>query len=205
RPLLVLLDDLHAADDDALALTRYVAASIREAPVAVVMAGRPSARLASLARDCVHVRLGPLSTAEILTLAAQPPPDPLSAQTRQGIARIAEGNPLVAHELALASDSRTGLPAHLRGAVLGRVTGLAVPVREVLDAAAVLGRQFDPEDVAGMLDAGVGDVVAGLGAAADARVVVTVTGTEWQFRHQVIRDALYESIPTQTRPALHGP
>jgi hypothetical protein len=35
RPLLVLLDDLHAADDDTLALTRYVAASIREAPVAV--------------------------------------------------------------------------------------------------------------------------------------------------------------------------
>src|SRR5215831_6936301 len=143
RPLLVLLDDLHAADDDTLALTRYVAASIREAPVAVVMAGRPSARLAPLARDCVHVRLGPLSAAEILTLADQTAPDPLSEQTRQGIARIAEGNPLVAHELALAGDSRTGLPVQLRDAVLGRVAGLAVPVREELDAAAVLGRQFD--------------------------------------------------------------
>jgi tetratricopeptide (TPR) repeat protein len=204
RPLLVLLDDLHAADDDALALTRYVAASIREAPIAMVMAGRSSARLASLARDCVQVRLGPLPTAEILTLADQAAPDPLSEQTREGIARIAEGNPLVAHELALAGDTRTGLPAHLRGAVLGRVAGLAVPVREVLDAAAVLGRQFDLEDVAGMLDAGVGEVVARLGAAADARVVVIATGTEWQFRHQVIRDALYESIPTQARLELHA-
>jgi hypothetical protein len=203
-PVLVLLDDLHAADDDALALTRYVAASIREAPVAVVMAGRASARLASLARDCVHVRLGPLSTAEILTLADQTAPGRLSEQTREDIARIAEGNPLVAHELALAGDGRTGLPAHLRGAVLGRVAGLAAPVREVLDAAAVLGRQFDPEDVAGMLDAGVDDVTAGLGAAADARVVVTVTGTEWQFRHQVIRDGLYESIPTRARLELHA-
>ena len=62
--------------------------------------------------------------------------------------------------------------------MLERVAGLVVPVREVLDAAAVLGRQFDLEDVAGMLDAGVDDVVAGLGAAADARVVVTVTGAE---------------------------
>src|SRR5262249_17631381 len=46
RPLLVLLDDLHAADDDALGLARYVAGSIREAPIAVIIAGRPSARLA---------------------------------------------------------------------------------------------------------------------------------------------------------------
>jgi hypothetical protein len=203
RPLLLLLDDLHAADDEALALTHYVAASMRDAPVAMVMAGRPSARLASVARDCVHVRLGPLSTAEILTLADQAAPDVLSEQTRQEIARIAEGNPLVAHELALAGDRRTGLPAQLRETVLERAAGLGSPVREVLDAAAVLGRHFDLEDVAGMLDARIDDVIARLGAAADAHVV-TVASAEWQFRHQVIRDALYESIPTQARLELHA-
>src|SRR5262249_48331583 len=134
-PLLVLLDDLHAADDDTHALTRYIAASIREAPVAVVIAGRPSTRLAPLARDCVDVRLGPLSTAEIRTLADRTAPDPLSQQTREAIVRIAEGNPLVAHELALAGEAGGGLPSHLRDAVLGRVANLAPLVRRVLDAA----------------------------------------------------------------------
>jgi tetratricopeptide (TPR) repeat protein len=203
-PLLVLLDDLHAADDDALALTRYVAVSIREAPVALVLAGQPSPRLAALARDWVQVRLGPLSTAEILTLADQTAPDLLRAQTREDIVRIAEGNPLVAHELALAGDSRTGLPERLRDAVLARVAELAGPVREVLDAAAVLGRQFDLEDVAGMLGADVDDVIARLGASAGARLVAAVTGTGWQFRHQVIRDALYESVPIPARLELHA-
>jgi hypothetical protein len=204
RPLLVLLDDLHAADDDALALARYVAGTIREAPIAVMMAGQPSARLASLTRDGVHVQLGPLSTAEILALADQTSPEPLSEQTRDGIVRTAEGNPLVAHELALAGDRRTGLPTHLRDAVLGRVAGLDTPARDVLAAAAVLGRQFDLDDLAGMLDARVYDTLARLSVAADVQLVVALTGSAWEFRHQVIRDALYESIPTRARLELHA-
>ncbi len=208
RPVLVLLDDLHAADADTLALTRFVARSIRDAPVAVVIAARPSQRLAPLARDCVHVVLGPLSTAEINTLADQIAPSPLSRRARQDIARIAEGNPLVAHELALAGDrtshSAAALPEQLRDAVLERVAGLSGSVRKMLDAAAVLGRQFALDDVAALIDSSLEEALVRLGPATDARIVAAAIGSQWQFTHQVIRDAIYESIAPQTRLELHA-
>jgi AAA ATPase domain len=208
RPLLVLLDDLHAADADTLALTRLVARSIQVAPVAVVIAARPSQRLAPLARDCVRVALGPLSPAEISMLADQTAPFPLSGRAREDIARIAEGNPLAAHELALAAD-RAGnrvaaLPQQLRDAVLERVAALSDPVRELLHAAAVLGRQFDLEDVADLIECGLDEVLDRLGPPTDGRIVAAVSGAQWQFSHQVVRDAIYESMPVQTRLELHA-
>ncbi len=207
RPLLVLLDDLHAADADTLALTRVVARSIRATPVALVVGARPSPRLAPLARDCVHVTLGPLSPGEIATLADQAAPGPLSRRAHDDIARIAEGNPLVAHELALAADNADDatatLPLHLRDAVLERVAALARSVREVLDSAAVLGRQFSVEDVAALVGAPLEEVLERLGAAAEVRIAAAA-GAQWRFCHQVVRNAIYEAMSVQSRLERHA-
>jgi tetratricopeptide (TPR) repeat protein len=207
RPLVVLLDDLHAADDETLALTRLVCRSIREAPVAVVIGARPSERLSALARESVRVSLGPMSLGEIAAVADQYAAAPLSRRAHERIASLAEGNPLVARELALGGhDPATGgeLPGQLRDLVTDRVRGLADPVRQLLEVASVLGRQFDMTDLATFVDRPIEELVDLLEEAADARVVASLSGTQWQFSHQLVRDGVYESISAWTRLELHA-
>ena len=206
-PLLVLLDDLHAADDGTLALTRLVSRSIREAPVAVVIGARPSPRLSALARDCVRVSLGPMSQSEIEAVADEVALAPLSRRAHERIANLAEGNPLVARELALAGgdlDTSGELPDQLRQLVMDRTRGFAASVRAVLDVGSVVGRQFDLSDLATLADCPVDELVGELGEAVDARVVAQVSGSRWQFSHQLLRDGIYESLPARTRLELHA-
>ena len=95
QPLLLLVDDLHAADDDTVRMTVYLASVLQDSPIALVVASRPDERLSPLARTGTTLALAPLAedeADEIITLhAAGPLPD----RDRAEIRAVAEGNPLV--------------------------------------------------------------------------------------------------------------
>lgn len=201
-PLMIVLDDLHAADDDSLRLTRYVARSVSDLPLLLVAAARPSARLAGL--EALRVGLRPLddeSAGQVVDLWAEAP---LDDSTRGRVLAQAEGNPLHLRELARLAHVPGAMPEGLRAAVLARLGDLDAPTRELLETAAVLGRDFDLVDLARLVGADSADLVDRLDAAQAVGVVGPTRGTGWRFNHQLQRDAAYESLPRARRTALHA-
>ncbi len=202
HPLLLLVDDLHAAEGDTVRMTAYLASVLRDAPVALVVAARPDERLAALARACTTtLSLAPLDDAEsdkVIDLHAR---TALNAESRAVIRGVAEGNPLVLRELARgAGDGR--LPREVRVTVEQRLAPLDQQTRTMVNAAAVLGRAFDLATLAGLIDLPPAEVLALLGPLRDHGILVG-EGPRWSFSHQVVRDSVYEALPEEVRLDTH--
>jgi DNA-binding CsgD family transcriptional regulator len=166
-----------------------------------------------------RVKLGPLPEAEVCELAAglvggRPGPRLAGAMSRAG------GNPLYIRELAdgLVRDDRvrvkagvaelaggpapTRVSASLAAAVAERLASLPEGAVTVLRWAAVLGPEFSVTDLDMLAGKSPGALTEVVDAAFAAGVVVEA-GTRLQFRHDLIRQVLYEAMPAALRAALH--
>jgi class 3 adenylate cyclase/DNA-binding CsgD family transcriptional regulator len=224
RPVLVVVDDLQWADELSL---RGLASFIRRTtplPVGVIVTMRPSPRppllermLAALPeattrRLHLHGLHDAAVTAMVATVTGAPPGPRLAA-----LVAGASGNPLYVTELlrALEEDSelhvRGGvaevddmtLPATLRHTVLRRLASLPADSVELLRIASLLGRDFSLGDLATVTGRRVVDVAAHLRAAVDA-AVLSGEGDMLSFRHDLIRDAVYDDITAPIRRDLHA-
>jgi class 3 adenylate cyclase/tetratricopeptide (TPR) repeat protein len=189
----------------------------------------PEACLA-MANDAATLRLalGPLSPSDALALAR----DRVGAVTLpSAVGRIveerAEGNPLFVEELVQAMlevgilrvvdghgvlEDATGaameaFPDTLEGLVTSRVDRLTVPARQVARVGSVIGRVFELSPLRGIFPAG--DALEELpeSLAELARLEIAApdgAGTEaWAFRHAIIHEVVYGSLPFARRRALH--
>ena len=221
RPLVLALDDLHAADVPSLLLLRFLVGQLHGTRLIVVGAYRDSEigpeladALADLAREAgtEQVFLRGLSEAETSRVLAQAmggaPGDDLVAE----IQAETQGNPLFAKEIgqllaAEGATARAGLPIP-RGvleAIGQRLRRHSKRCREVLTLASVVGREFDP-DVLERTSALSGDALfAALDEAATAGLVGDVPDGlgRLRFSHILVRDALYEDLPAPRRLRLH--
>ena len=84
-----------------------------------------------------------------------------------------------------------------------RLSSVSAETARILRTAALLGGKFTVTDLAVLLRKPVSELAAGLQEAVAARILVG-SGSELAFRHQLIRQALYESMPTALRTALHA-
>jgi class 3 adenylate cyclase/tetratricopeptide (TPR) repeat protein len=174
RPLLLVLDDLHWADDPTLLLVEHLAERLAELPVLVVATyrdtevdiGRPLAktfedlRRRNLAHRITLHRLPQALVAEMLTALAGQTPPPALVET---LYSETEGNPFFVEEVYryLAEDGRLfdaeggfrsaveiseiDVPTSVRLVVGGRLARLQEHAVRVLAAAAVAGRAFSIE------------------------------------------------------------
>jgi predicted ATPase len=144
-------------------------------------------------------------------------PDALARQ----VTEKAEGNPLFAEEIVSFLTERgilraaggkldfdanavsAALPGSVQNLLTARVDRLSANDRALLQAASVIGRRFDPQ----LLAAAVGETgVDERLAAMQALDLVGLAGasTDYLFKHALVRDALYQSLLTEPRKALHG-
>jgi DNA-binding SARP family transcriptional activator len=207
-PLLLVLEDVHAADAPSLALVAYAARRLAGMSVLVVLTRRNAPRRAEVdalqqalrARGVLgsELALAPLdSTAATRLVRATAA---LADADVQRIVAAVEGHPLLAVESARAlAGGERSLPRGLRGAVRVTLNGLSEPARELAYIVAVAGRQvagaelrafgLDPASVlAGAIDAGL------------------LTGDEGEltYRHALLRDAVYAELPEHSRTPLHA-
>ena len=121
----------------------------------------------------------------------------LSFLTERGALRIIDGNVEFGDAAAPAA-----LPASLQSLLTARVDRLAPKDRGLLQAAAVIGRRFNPQLLAVVADAE--DVEARLAGMHGLDLVRPdgVSG-EYLFKHALVRDALYQSLLTRARAVLH--
>ncbi len=225
EPLVVMLDDLHAADEPSLLLLRFVARQMADSRLLVVCAfrdvdptlGEPlTAALAELVREphTTRIELTGLSESDLAEYIKKStgidPPDRLV----EAIHAETEGNPLFVAEVVqlLQAEDRLADPnAHLRippgvRAVIGqRVGRLSERCRSLLLPAAVMGREFGLDALARFTDLPRNEMLDVLDEAMGERVVTDVPGSpgHLRFGHALIRDTLYDELSTARRLQLH--
>ena len=95
------------------------------------------------------------------------------------------------------------LPASLAAVLNDRLSSVSAETAQLLRAAALLGGRFAVTDLAVVLRRPASDLAAGLQEAVAAGIL-TGSGPELAFRHLLIQQAIYESMPEALRTALHA-
>lgn len=211
--LVVVLEDLHWADETSLRLLRHLAGELQRSRLLVVgtyrdpAAGtglRPlDATLPELLRCPATrvLRLGPLTEDDVAAFLPGAPAEAVrSAHRRSG------GNPLYLR--AVARAAATGAAdgdAELRHLVRTTLTSLPPAVLDLLDTAAVLGEEVDAGRLALVTGRPVGEVGEGLDTAVRAGVLAAVPDLPGRrrFAHAVVRDAIYADLAPSVREELH--
>ena len=215
RPLLVVLEDVHWAEPMLLDLVEHVSRWSRGAPILLLCVARPELLEERPQWEGVHVRLEPLSSGEATQLLdALDARGILSPELRGRVTEVAQGNPLYAEQFVamLADEARAAaelvtLPPTIQALLTARLDRLDPGEREVLQRAAVVGKEFWPGAVAALNggDEGLGTTLLGLVRRELVEPAVSsIPGQDgFRFRHALIRDAAYAGIPKRTRADLH--
>lgn len=213
--VMVVIDDLHAADEASLQLLRFVAREARGLKVLLLATyrdvdGRWTASgeraLAQLSREAVTLQLKRLShdEAEQLIEAQAGEVEPA---VRAKLAARAAGHPLFLEEL-VRSVSRDplgdSLPGNVRELIRERLTRITASVRSVLDLAAVAGDVIEPELLAEACGQSGAMIHAALEHAREAGVVRAHGSGAFRFAHELIREALTRDLADAARAELHA-
>jgi DNA-binding winged helix-turn-helix (wHTH) protein len=231
RPLVVLLDDLHRADTASTKLLQFATREIRDAPILFIGTYRDaelppeSSRaktLSDLAREeptrCIHLRGLTLDGVEEFVHHSAPQQHAAPDSLVTALYDQTGGNPFfltqVVHLLAaegrldgFGSDTswKLHLPGGIRDAVARQLDGLPPATRRALAVAAVAGREFESPVVASASDSNPATTAGHLEPALEARIVTTVPGhvSRYCFAHVLLRDCIYDALPTLDRVHLH--
>src|SRR5215217_2372577 len=232
HPLVVVVDDLHWAKPALLDLLEQVVALAREARILLVAVARPELLeqrpgWAGGRLNASTMLLEPLADEESATLLEHLAGEaPLPADATDRITRTAEGNPLFLEELLamlieegrlqrdgqrwVANDlAAAATPPTIQALLAARLDRLAGEERALLDRASVMGQAFDRAAVLALTP-------EPARTEADAHLLALVRkellrpapaplgGRDgFRFRHQLVRDAAYDSLPKQARAELH--
>ncbi|MFG2937449.1 BTAD domain-containing putative transcriptional regulator [Streptomyces sp. NPDC048282] len=216
-PLAVLLDDLHRADAETLALVE-AAAAVTGVPLLLVAGYRPAEvgehllkSLAQLAPTAPRrIALGGLPPQDTATLVAAVCGTPVDAATVTALAERTGGNPfyvlesarLLADEGALVAVSE--VPQGVRDVLRRRLALLPAPARSVVRLTAVLGLEAE---VALLVDAAEADeeqVLEGLDAALAADLLAEPGPGRVRLVHALVRDTVYADLSGVRRARLHA-
>lgn len=228
RPLMLVLDDLHWADEPTLLLLRFVARRLAGTGLLIVGAYRDvelgrhhplAATLADLSaiESTRRVPLSGLDQEAIatyieLTAAVDRPPADLSEAIREQTG----GNPFFIGEVVrlMAAEGRlredegrreVSIPQGVREVVGRRLDRLSPLANEVLGLAAIQGRRFRLPVLERICQHPPEQIVAALGEAVGARLIGESDEDPelYEFAHAIVRETLQAEIPSSRRAAIH--
>jgi DNA-binding CsgD family transcriptional regulator len=201
RPLIVVVEDIHWADEATLDLLRFLGRRISQTTALLLLTYRddelnqthplrPVLGDLAASRAALRIALAPLSQDAVQVLVGDRPIDAAALHQQTG------GNPFFVTEVL--SSGGGGLPRTVRDAVLGRVARLSSAARAALEAAAVVGPRIEPALLASMVpeDAPAADECLAGG-------VLVVQRDVLEFRHELARQIVLEAIQPGRRRRLH--
>ncbi|OLF08589.1 ATP-binding protein [Actinophytocola xanthii] len=218
-PLLVVLDDLHQADGEGLALLAHVAEDLDDVPVLLVGTYRSTEvgellaeTLATLARHGPEeIGLTGLDVGGVADLLGELCTRALTGETVAAIARRTEGNPFFVREIArlLENDGEHAavgeVPPSVRHIVRRRVGRLPAEAQGLLRLAAVIGPEFSLDVLAEVSDLDEESLLACVDAALEAGLLVEpAQDRSLRFAHALVSETLYHDLSRLRRTGLHA-
>jgi class 3 adenylate cyclase/tetratricopeptide (TPR) repeat protein len=231
-PLVLVLDDIHWADDGLLDFIDHVA-DWAQGPIMVVATARAELfdkrpTWGGGKRNATSIYLDPLSDVEGAAMLDDLLPGPIAPELKRSIVERSEGNPLYVEEIVrkliddgvlrateasrwevAKSVADIELPRSIQGLIAARLDGLPEDEKAVLQDAAVIGRVFWVSAVAELAGRPIADVRDALGRLRVKELVVPHDPSsfsdehEFAFRHGLIRDGAYDSLPKSLRADKH--
>ena len=232
-PLALVLDDLHWADAGLLDFVEHVA-DWAQGPIMIVATARPELfetrpTWGGGKRNAASIYLDPLSAAEGEAMLDALLSGPITPELKRTIVDRSEGNPLYVEEIVrkLIDDgvlrateaakwevarpvAEVELPRSVHGLIAARLDGLPDDEKAVLQDAAVVGRVFWLGAVAELTGRPMAEVREGLGRLRVKEIVLPHEPSsfsdeyEFSFRHNLIRDGAYDSLPKTLRADKHA-
>lgn len=230
QPLALNIEDAQYLDEDSLAFLQRLLNDIEAYPLAILATARPRAGQTPLFEHLPYERLelGPINSAEMHLLAQRllgGPPDERLA--RLVVAR-SEGNPFFAEQILLylsegeaiepgpdgcwqltrkrpsrsGADGADALPTDVRLVFAARLDRLVQEVKELVQTASVLGREFDVQVLAHMMHHKP-ELPEQLRHAEEDAIWQAINQVRYLFRHALLRDAAYEMQLRSRRRELH--
>ncbi|MEU9328213.1 AAA family ATPase [Streptomyces canus] len=224
-PLLLVLEDLHWADQSSRDLLRFL---LSRGILQRSAGGAPTHRLAVLASyraDDLHRRhplrpllaelvrlpgverleLRPMADGEVARLVRSLREGPLPDHTVRRIVERAEGNAFYAEELLAATGSGDGgVPSGLADVLLIRFEQLSDTAQQVLRTAAVAGRRVEHDLLRDAVRLPEEELETALREAIGRQLLVPGEGDTYAFRHALAREAVYADLLPGERARLHG-
>jgi hypothetical protein len=224
-PLVLILDDLHCADQPSLLLLAFLAVHLRDSPILVIgtyreAEARLDSQLAGALGDIIrHGQRLPLrglrerDVAEVVErVAGRRPPD----RVVRAIHAATEGNPFFVDEVVrllsaeghLDSEAQVlglRIPDGVRETIRHRLAPLPDRARILLATASVIGREFRFDTLQRVCELDAAELDGALSEAVDAGVIVERPASigAYGFSHGLIREALYDDLGPQRRGLLH--
>ena len=232
-PILLVVDDVHWADQGSLLLLRHMIRCTREAAICIVLTHRNDVpEWSSAFRDLVEslrrehspsrIPLHRLSDDDVREMIEEWTGRDSPPSLTRLVARHTEGNPLFVVEMLKHLDEigaptggeewdapitleDVGLPEGIRQLIGRRLERLGPTTRRLLTIAAVMGREFRLSIIEGLVDGGEDAVLDAMDEALTAGLVSEEPGApgNFSFTHTLIREALYTSITGARRVRLH--
>lgn len=223
RKMLLVLEDLHWADPSTAMTLRAVRRRLMHLSVIVLLTYRPLPRVPELERLVAeltedgepHLLIPPLGEADVAGLIeslvrAVPGPRLLAQGAKAG------GNPLFVMEVVHALQdagaleqskgaieaAETVVPTTLGNTILRRLNLVSEPTSEILKIASILGSTFSLSELSLVSGRPAVTLLRPLDEAMRAGVI-GAAGTHLCFRHDLLRETLYEAMPIAFRTALH--
>ena len=194
----IVIEDLHWADEATLDLMRFLTRRIRSAPVLVIATYRddglaPASPLRLALGDLAarrwtrRLELPPLSVEAVRAMAAR------TGLDADQLHELAGGNPFYVTEMIEAGTH--GVPLSARDAILSRTGRLSDAARKMLETAALMGLRIDASLLAGRQAAL--DELTASGLLVDERIGL-------RFRHEIARLAISQEIPARLQAGIHA-
>lgn len=224
RPLVLVIEDLHWADEPSLRLLLFLARNLRNTRLLVIGTYRDTdldasplaCHLDDLTTSGLHMHLVGLTATELADwLPAIAPEGGPVERLASVLHRRTAGNPFFVRELValLVVEGRLAevsarlnvrVPDSVRAVLSRRLAHLSQTAHDVLVAAAVAGAEFDLEIVRIVTGLAAGKVLPALEEASHARIIAERDGTgRFGFTHALMRDTLYGNLGLATRATLH--
>ena len=207
QPVVVFLDDLHAADEPSLLLLDFLVRRLPAGALSVIGTYRgpdPGPALAAVAARAAALPLAGLPAGAVAQLMAdvlgERPADAVAA----AVHRRTGGNPFFVQQVSwLLKDGQTGIPPGVREALAERFAALTTAVAAALGAAAIIGGRFRADLVARTLEQPPEPVAEALAEGARAGVLTGDAPGAYLFVHDLFREFAYERLPVGERARLH--
>jgi DNA-binding CsgD family transcriptional regulator len=223
---LLLLEDLHWADPETLAVIEYLADALASERTLCVCTARPDSSPATALLDRLQaldatstIRVTPLQGNDIdhMVQACTSMTDP-PIELMTFLRTHSDGLPFLVEELLAGvvaagelrfdggrwvsdGDLTPTLPGSLQASIQQRLVRLDRPTRSVLGAAALLGRHFDWELLPGIAEVDGRTVVDGLRTGVDEQLIAA-EGSGFVFRHALTREAILADLLPPDRRAF---